>query len=131
MAASEGRQVRVLVVEDEFLISAMLCDELLDRGYDVYVCSNAADALQRLADGHACDVLLTDINLPGGFDGEELASRARALRPGLPVVYSSGAVTRLEQIRAVAGAAFIPKPYDFAKVGKILSQMTAAALMSA
>ena len=103
---------RVLLVEDEFLISAMVADVLTKHGFDVHIAANAKDALQHLTCGAPCDVLFTDINLPGGVDGAVLAQLARQLRPGLPVVYASGLVTAIEQLNAVPGSTFVPKPYD-------------------
>ncbi len=88
-----GSTPRVLVVEDEFLISAMVADVLAEHGCEVHVAANAKDALEHLTCGAPCDVLFTDINLPGGVDGATLAQLARQLRPGLPVVYASGLVS--------------------------------------
>ena len=72
---------RVLVVEDEFLISDMVAEVLAEHGFEVHVAANAKDALQHLTCGAPCDVLFTDINLPGGVDGATLAQLARELRP--------------------------------------------------
>ena len=116
---------RVLVVEDEFLIGAMIEDALTAHGCEVRVVANAKDALEHLTCGSPCDVLFTDINLPGGVDGATLAQMARGLRPGLPVVYASGMVRTIEQLNAVDGAAFVPKPYDPDRVCALLQQFAA------
>jgi CheY-like chemotaxis protein len=116
---------RVLVVEDEFLISTMVADVLSERGCDVHVAASAQEALEHLTCGAPCDVMFTDINLPGGVDGAKLAQLARQLRPGLPVVYASGLVTAIEQLNAVPGAIFVPKPYDPDKVCVLLQQFAA------
>jgi CheY-like chemotaxis protein len=123
-----GSTPRVLVVEDEFLISAMVMDVLSERGCEVYVAASAKEALDHLTCGAPCDVLFTDINLPGGVDGATLAQLARQLRPGLPVVYASGLVTAIEQLNAVPGATFVSKPYDPDKVCTLLQQFAARAL---
>jgi len=117
---------RVLLVEDEFLISAMVADVLTEHGFDVHIAANAKDALQHLTCGAPCDVLFTDINLPGGVDGAVLAQLARQLRPGLPVVYASGLVTAIEQLNAVPGSTFVPKPYDPDKVCALLQSCASA-----
>ena len=116
---------RVLLVEDEFLISAMIAEVLAEHGFEVQVAANAKDALQHLTCGARCDVLFTDINLPGGVDGATLAQLARKLRPGLPVVYASGLIGGLEQFDAVSGATFVPKPYNMEKVCALLEQCAA------
>jgi CheY-like chemotaxis protein len=115
---------RVLLVEDEVLISEMVADVLVDHGYEVHVAANAADALKHLTCGAPCDVLFTDINLPGEVDGAALAQLARKLRPDLPVVYASGLVA-IGQFKAVPGATFVPKPYDLEAVCALLERVAA------
>ena len=122
MADDRSRPSRVLVVEDEFLICDLLAEVLSERGFEVHAVCNAKDALRHLTGGHPCDVLFTDINLPGGVDGATLAELARELRPNLPVVYASGSVSRIEHFKAVPGANFVPKPYDLDKVCTMLEQ---------
>ena len=117
---------RVLLVEDEFLISEMVAEVLAEHGFEVQVAANAKDALQHLTCGAPCDVLFTDINLPGGVDGAALARLARKLRPGLPVVYASGLIGAIEQLDAVPGATFVPKPYDPEKICALLERYAAA-----
>ena len=120
-----GSSPRVLLVEDEFLISAMVADVLSERGCEVHVAGSAKEALDHLTRGAPCDVLFTDINLPGDVDGAALAQLARQLRPGLPVIYASGLITGIEQLDAVEGATFVPKPYDPNKICALLQQFAA------
>jgi CheY-like chemotaxis protein len=120
-----GQRSRVLLVEDEFLLCDMLTEVLAEHGFEVYAVANARDALQHLTCGSPCDILLTDINLPGNIDGTALARLARELRPQLPVVYASGSYTKLEQLDAVSGAIFVPKPYNPDKLCAMLCEMTA------
>jgi CheY-like chemotaxis protein len=120
-----GSIPRVLLVEDELLISAMVADVLAEHGGEVHVAANARDALQYLTCGAPCDVLFTDINLPGGIDGTQLAQLARELRPDLPVVYASGVVAKIGQLNAVPGAIFVAKPYDPEKVWVLLQKCAA------
>jgi CheY-like chemotaxis protein len=64
---------------------------ILEReGYSVLAAETAAVARDRLRSDEAIDLVLTDIVLPGGVSGVKLAEAARALRPGLPVVFTSG-----------------------------------------
>jgi len=116
---------RVLLVEDEVLISEMIAELLAEHGFEVHVAANAKDALQHLSCGAPCDLLFTDINRPGGVDGAALARMARELRPGLPVVYASGSVSKIQQIQAVPGAIFLPKPYDLNKLRALVEQQVA------
>jgi CheY-like chemotaxis protein len=118
---------RVLLVEDEFLLNMMLADALTEQGFEVHAVANAREALQHLTGGLPCDVLVTDINLGVGIDGMALARLARQLRPGLPVVYASGSVRRLEEIESVPGAIFFAKPYDPGRICAMLQRMTGTA----
>ena len=126
MLAATGKPRRVLIVEDEFLLAEMIADALRDHGFEVRIVANATDALRHLASGQPCDVLFTDINLHDRVDGAQLSRLARELRPRLPVVYASGAVSSLEQLQAVPGACFISKPYDPEAVCSVLAVMIAA-----
>ena len=66
MAAAQ--RSRVLLVEDEFLLCDMLTEMLAEYGFEVHAVANARDALQHLTCGSPCDILLTDINLPGSIE---------------------------------------------------------------
>jgi CheY-like chemotaxis protein len=125
--ATQAHRSRVLLVEDEFLLCDMIAEALAEHGFEVYAVANAKDALQHLTCGSPCDILLTDINLPGSIDGAALARIARELRPNLPVVYASGSYSKIEQLDAVSGAIFVPKPYNPDKLCQMLSELTVAA----
>jgi len=86
---NQAQPIRLLLVEDEFLISDMVAEDLSEQGFVVCAVANASDALSHLASA-AVDILFTDVNLPGGMDGMTLARRAREMQPDLPVVYASG-----------------------------------------
>jgi CheY-like chemotaxis protein len=117
--ANEARPIRVLLVEDELLISEWVAESLEEQGFAVHTVTNAMDALRHL-NAEPVDVLFTDINLPGGVDGTVLARRARELRPDLPVVYASGRVNTLDAQVCVPDATFVPKPYVPALIGQVL-----------
>ena len=119
---TEAHRSRVLLVEDEFLLCDMIAEVLAEHGFEVHAVANAKDALRHLTCGSPCDILLTDINLPGSIDGAALARIARELRPDLPVVYASGSYSRIEQLDAVPGAIFVPKPYNPDKLCEMLQR---------
>ncbi len=93
---------RVLYVDDDEVMLLMV-QRLLERdGYRVAVCSVAADALAGMLDGSLdCDIVISDYNMPE-LSGIELARQLTALRPGLPVIITSGYVT--DELRAHAQA---------------------------
>jgi CheY-like chemotaxis protein len=121
----DGHGLRVLLVEDEFLICMMMADALSERGFEVRTAANARDALAHLTCGEPFDVLLTDLNLGPGLDGSGLARLARELRPDLPVVYVSGSVRRIEELEPVPGAAFVAKPYVPEQICEMLGALGA------
>lgn len=116
---AETAPIRVLFVEDEFLISEWVTEALEEQGFAVHCANNAADALRHLA-AAPVDVLFTDINLRGSMDGTVLARRAREMQPDLPVVYASARTLPDAQAR-VPGSMFVPKPYVPALVGRLLA----------
>ncbi len=73
--------ISVLLVEDEVLISNLVADCLIASGFAVHEVTTADEALRYIDSGANIDVLFTDVNLPGGMDGAELATRARERRP--------------------------------------------------
>lgn len=117
------KRTTILLVEDEVLISEMVAYTLEEQGFTVHVVSNAADALRHIESGARVDALFTDVNLPGGMDGSELAARVRALRPDMPIVYASGRWHPDEQSRLVPRSVFLPKPYDPRDAGSLLMRL--------
>lgn len=113
-------KIRVLVVEDEFLIAEWIAEALGEQGFDVQTVSNAVDALCHLVSS-SVDVLFTDINLPGAMDGTALARSARELSPRLPVIYASARAAALAPDVCVPGAIFLPKPYRAEALGQLIA----------
>jgi PAS domain S-box-containing protein len=80
----------VLVVDDEALIRMLAVEELTGLGYSVLEAADAAQALKILADPRPISLLITDVGLPGGMNGRQLADAARTARPGLEVLFITG-----------------------------------------
>ena len=117
---TDAERIRVLFVEDEFFIREWIAESLSEQGFAVDSVTNAADALSQIIRA-PIDVLLTDINLPGGMDGAALARRARELQPGLAVIYASARAASLKQEARVPGSVVLPKPYEPAVLGRLLA----------
>jgi CheY-like chemotaxis protein len=126
-----GKRTRVLLVEDEPQICDIATEALEEQGFEVEAVSNAGDALRRLTSGLPVDILFTDVNLHGGMDGAALARLARELRPGLPVIYTSGRQAVIESMIPVEGSMFVSKPYDLFSIGRLLEYLVAAKRMPA
>jgi PAS domain S-box-containing protein len=80
----------VLLVEDEDAVGDMVEAILEDLGHEVVRAPAAAEALRVLATPRRIDLLLTDLIMPGGMTGVELAREAVVMRPALPVILTSG-----------------------------------------
>ena len=113
---------RLLVVEDDPQVLAVTVAVLTELGYEVITAPNAQIAMERLEAGEAVDLLFSDVVMPGGCNGVELAKRAREMRPGLKVLLSSGYVGEAVS-RAAESFELIDKPYERATLAQRLSQM--------
>lgn len=81
----------ILMVEDDDSVSAMVGEMLSDLGYDVTRVANAQEALTKLADGAAgVDIVFSDIIMPGGMSGIDLAREVKRRRPDLPILLTTG-----------------------------------------
>jgi PAS domain S-box-containing protein len=89
-AAAGGHGERIMLVEDDAAVRDLLVHRLGSMGYDVVPVENAVKAMKLLPGEPRLDLLLTDVVLPGGMFGDQLAAEARALRPGLKVLFMSG-----------------------------------------
>lgn len=113
-------RIRVLFVEDEFFIREWIAQSLSEQGFAVDSVTNAVDALLHIT-RTPIDVLLTDINLPGGMDGTALARRVRELHPDVTVIYASARAAMLRQEARVPGSLVLPKPYEPAVLGRLVA----------
>jgi CheY-like chemotaxis protein len=116
--------ISVLLVEDEVMISNLVANCLSESGFRVHEIATADEALRYIKSGANVDVLLTDISLPGGMNGAELAERARELRPEMPIVYVSGRYKLSEISPLVPRSLFICKPYDPNDICALLTRLT-------
>jgi CheY-like chemotaxis protein len=123
MGTAIEKRASVLLVEDEPLISDIATEALEEQGFEVRAVATAAEALRCLNAGTPIDILFTDVNLPGGMDGGALARHARELRPGLPIMYTSGRRAMIEELNPVEGSMFVRKPYDPYDLGRLLEYL--------
>jgi PAS domain S-box-containing protein len=80
----------VLVVDDEPTIRMLVSEVLEDLGYRILEAETGADGLELLRSDARIDLLVTDVGLPGGMNGRQVADAGRKLRPGLKVLYVTG-----------------------------------------
>jgi DNA-binding NtrC family response regulator len=116
-------QQKVLLVEDDDAVSLMIKMVLEQSGYQVFVATTAQRALQLFEREHAqMDVVLTDIVLPGGMSGAQLAETLRARQPELKVIFTTGYSTEqvARDLTLELGTNFIQKPYEAASLLQIV-----------
>ena len=89
-AEPAGPPATILFVEDEALIRMCMAEFLRECGYRVHEASHAAEAVEALQAKFAIDLVFTDINLPGGMSGLELADWVLRNRAGVRVIVTTG-----------------------------------------
>jgi len=103
----------VLLVEDDDLLRDQVQRQLTSLGCRVSAQRNGHDALRQLDASPDIDLLMTDIVMPGGMNGRELADQARTLSPRLRVLFTSGHTDEpsIRALRADGRSGFLGKPY--------------------
>jgi len=118
------KRATVLVVDDEKDLAAMTCAMLQAIGYAAASCTNAAMALSIIRDDpFAIDLLITDQTMPG-MTGDELAAKAKALRPDLPIILCTGYSARLNDavVKEIGAHAVLFKPLSRDDLGQAVAQ---------
>ncbi|MBN9063311.1 MAG: PAS domain S-box protein [Rhizobiales bacterium] len=116
-AAAENADVprgheTILVVEDDARVRRVAVARLKEAGYEVIEAAGGAEALAIIEKHPEIALLFTDIVMPGDIMGDELANRARAMRPQLKVLFTSGySEPALASQGGAPGEAWLRKPY--------------------
>jgi signal transduction histidine kinase/ActR/RegA family two-component response regulator len=115
----------VLLVEDELAVRMVVVEVLSDLGYTVLEADNSQSCLRIVETRTRIDLLLTDVGLPGGMNGRQLADAAREQRPGLKVLFLTGYAESaavgngcMEQ-----GMEVMTKPFDLDKLVAKVEEM--------
>jgi CheY-like chemotaxis protein len=101
---------KVLVVDDEVFVRLLVADVLDEAGFEVVEAADARTALKRLELADDVQVLFTDINMPPGMNGLELAGQVHQRWPKIGLVVSSGYERPSDEQIADSGI-FVPKPF--------------------
>ena len=116
----------ILVVEDDELVRQNVLHQLADLGYRVTGAENGKAAIEILKSSDDIDLLFTDVVMPGGMNGRQLAEAAAKLRPSLRILFTSGYTENaiVHQGRLDRGVHLLSKPYRreelAAKLRKVL-----------
>ncbi len=124
-AAAAARSGLVLVAEDDPFVRSYAVACLESLGYRVIAAVDGRDALGHLDKGLNPDILFTDIVMPGGVNGWQLAEQALVQRPRLKVLYTSGYAleTLAEDGTLPAAARVLNKPYRRAELGRHMQEL--------
>ncbi|HRK69419.1 MAG TPA: response regulator, partial [Hyphomonas sp.] len=108
-----GGSETILVVEDDATVREHVVAQLKALGYHVLQASSGAMAMEVLMQAQDIDLLFTDVVMPGGMGGRDLADAARRLRPDLKVLFTSGYTENsiVHDGRLDSGVKLLSKPY--------------------
>jgi signal transduction histidine kinase/ActR/RegA family two-component response regulator len=125
--SAEGRPERamrsVLLVEDDDEVAALVSEMLGQLGYEVTRAASGAAALGALADDRKVDIVFSDVMMPGGMNGVELARQIRARRRDLPILLTSGYAEAAKYDAEAAGVRILPKPYRLEELSAALAMV--------
>jgi CheY-like chemotaxis protein len=111
---------RVLIVEDDTFVAELAADMLSELGFQSTIAHNAKEALERMAGGDKPKLVFSDVVMPGGITGIELARKLRDRFPELPILLTTG---YSEQVTASHGFPVLQKPYQLDALASALSDL--------
>ena len=123
-AATRGPALNVLLVEDDLAVGDMVEAMLIDLGHAVVRAERPAEAMDILQGDRTFDLMLTDLVMPGGKTGIDLAHEAVALRPGLPIILSSGYTGETLNAAVQAPWPLLQKPYSAEALAEMIGAVT-------
>lgn len=114
-----GTGETVLVVDDEPTLRMLIEDVLEDHRYKVLTAPDGPSALKLLQSDIKIDLVITDVGLPGGMNGRQVADAARALRPGLKIIFITGYAENavIGNGHLEPGMIILTKPFDISALG--------------
>jgi CheY-like chemotaxis protein len=116
----------ILVVEDKDAVRAIIRAVLARFGYKVVMAADGLEALARWEDQKdEIQLLFTDVVMPGGLTGKDLAERLRAVRPRLKVIFCSGydADILAPDVFKTPGTRFLAKPFDVGNLAQVVREL--------
>jgi CheY-like chemotaxis protein len=110
----------VLVIDDEPTVRALIVEVLEENGYRTRQAEDGANGLRIIDSDARIDLLITDVGLPGGVNGRQVADAARIARPDLKVLFITGYAENaaIGHGHLQAGMEVITKPFAVADLGR-------------
>ena len=117
----------ILVVEDDALVRNFVAAQLQSLGYRTVAAADGPSAIRLIDAGQPFDLLFTDVILPGGISGRQLADEATKRRPGAKVLYTSGYTDNaiVHHGRLDAGVLLLTKPYRKSQLAEMIRRALA------
>jgi PAS domain S-box-containing protein len=111
---------RILVVEDDKMVAELAAGMLVELGFEATVAHSAKEALDHLAHGDKPKLIFSDVVMPGGISGIELARKVRDRFPELPILLTTG---YSEQVAGTHGFPVLQKPYEIESLADALGNV--------
>jgi CheY-like chemotaxis protein len=111
---------RVLIVEDDDLVAELAAGMLAELGFEATITHSAKEALERLSGEQRPALVFSDIVMPGGISGIELARRVRERFPELPILLTTG---YSEHMADLGGFPILQKPYELQSLAEALGEV--------
>jgi signal transduction histidine kinase/ActR/RegA family two-component response regulator len=124
----KNKHGQVLLVEDDDEVAALVSEMLVELGYGVTRAGSAAAALGAFANGRSVDLVFSDIMMPGGMNGYELAREIKRRRSDIPVLLTSGYSEAAIRDAEMAGIRILPKPYHIDELAAALHAAKSASI---
>ena len=131
--AGTGSGETVVLIEDEPTIRLLVTEVLQDRGYRVIAANDGPAGLTILEEEGRVDLLVTDVGLPGGLNGRQVADAARVRKPDLKVLFITGYAENAAVGNGLMeqGMEVLTKPFEIEALAKRVGDMVKPALGSA
>jgi PAS domain S-box-containing protein len=123
-SAASGGSETILVVEDDPLVRNFVIVQLRGLGYQTIAAADSREAIAHVENGEPFDLLFTDVIMPGGMTGRQLAEEVIKRRPGQKVLYTSGYTDNsiVHHGRLDEGVLLLTKPYRKNQLAQMVRQ---------
>ena len=124
-AEASGHGEVVMVIDDEPTIRMLVAEVLAEAGYSAIEASDGPAGLRILQSNARIDLLITDVGLPGGMNGRQVADAARSLRPELKVLFITGFAENavMGNGQLAKGMHVITKPFEMDRLARTIREM--------
>jgi CheY-like chemotaxis protein len=115
----------VLVVDDDATVRMLVSEVLTENFYHILEAVDGRSAMKLLESDRRIDLLITDVGLPGGMNGRQIADAARTLRPQLKVLFITGYAENavIKNGHLDPGMAVLAKPFAMSTLGNKIREM--------